>query len=152
MSDTYRTINDVLVELINNIWELEGNAVITDEFKDITNNDMHVIEAIGIGKGENMSAVAKKLNITLSSLTTAVNSLVRKAYVERQRSSEDRRVVEIRLTEKGEKAYLHHEEYHNQMIKAAISEMSPEEIPILVKMLKNLKVFFETYGQNKDGN
>ena len=108
MSDTYRTINDVLVELINNIWELEGNAVITDEFKDITNNDMHVIEAIGIGKGENMSAVAKKLNITLSSLTTAVNSLVRKAYVERQRSSEDRRVVEIRLTEKGEKAYLHH--------------------------------------------
>ncbi|MDY3729550.1 MAG: MarR family transcriptional regulator [Candidatus Choladocola sp.] len=152
MSDTYRTINDVLVELINNIWELEGNAVITDEFKDITNNDMHVIEAIGIGKGENMSAVAKKLNITLSSLTTAVNSLVRKAYVERQRSSEDRRIVEIRLTEKGEKAYLHHEEYHNQMIKAAISEMSPEEIPILVKMLKNLKVFFETYGQNKDGN
>ena len=79
MSDTYRTINDVLVELINNIWELEGNAVITDEFKDITNNDMHVIEAIGIGKGKNMSAVAKKLNITLSSLTTAVNSLVRKA-------------------------------------------------------------------------
>ena len=54
MSDTYRTINDVLVELINNIWELEGNAVITDEFKDITNNDMHVIEAIGIGKGKNM--------------------------------------------------------------------------------------------------
>ena len=152
MSDTYRTINDVLVELINNIWELEGNAVITDEFKDITNNDMHVIEAIGIGKGKNMSAVAKKLNITLSSLTTAINSLVRKAYVERQRSSEDRRVVEIRLTEKGEKAYLHHEEYHSQMIKAAISEMSPEEIPILVKMLKNLKVFFETYGQNKDGN
>ena len=99
-----------------------------------------------------MSAVAKKLNITLSSLTTAINSLVRKAYVERQRSSEDRRVVEIKLTEKGEKAYLHHEEYHNQMIKAAISEMSPEEIPILVKMLKNLKVFFETYGQNKDGN
>ena len=152
MSDTYRTINDVLVELINNIWDLEGNAVITDEFKDITNNDMHVIEAIGIGKAKNMSAVAKKLNITLSSLTTAINSLVRKAYVERQRSSEDRRVVEIRLTEKGEKAYLHHEEYHNQMIKAAISEMSPEEIPILVKMLKNLKVFFETYGQNKDGN
>lgn len=152
MSDTYRTINDVLVELINNIWDLEGNAVITDEFKDITNNDMHVIEAIGIGKAKNMSAVAKKLNITLSSLTTAINSLVRKAYVERQRSSEDRRVVEIRLTEKGEKAYLHHEEYHNQMIKAAISEMSPEEIPILVKMLKNLKVFFETYGQNKDSN
>ena len=47
MSDVYATINYVLVNLINEIWEVEGKAIITDEFKDITNNDMHVIEAIG---------------------------------------------------------------------------------------------------------
>ena len=42
------TINQVLVKLINEIWELEEKAIITDEFKDLTNNDMHVIEAIGL--------------------------------------------------------------------------------------------------------
>ena len=150
MSDTYRTINGVLVELINQLWDLEGNAIITDEFKDITNNDMHVIEAIGNDNGKNMSTVARKLNITVSSLTAAINSLVRKEYVERRRSSEDRRVVEIRLTEKGERAYRQHEEYHRQMVEAAIREMDPEEIPVLIKMLRNLKDFFETYGQTKD--
>ena len=44
MCDVYATINYVLVNLINEIWEVEGKAIITDEFKDITNNDMHVIE------------------------------------------------------------------------------------------------------------
>ena len=150
MSDTYRAINGVLVELINQLCDLEGNAIITDEFKDITNNDMHVIEAIGNDNGKNMSTVARKLNITVSSLTAAINSLVRKEYVERRRSSEDRRVVEIRLTEKGEQAYRQHEEYHRQMVEAAIREMDPEEIPVLIKMLRNLKGFFETYGQTKD--
>lgn len=147
MSDTYGAINGVLVELINHIWELEGNAIITEEFKDITNNDMHVIEAIGLHDQKRMSEIAKKLNVTTSSLTTAVNSLVRKGYVERERSTTDRRVVQVRLTQRGEKAYIHHEEYHREMIEAAIARMSPEEIPVLVKMLEDLQVFFENYGR-----
>ena len=49
MEDVYKMINHVLVNLINEIWELEEKAIITEEFKDLTNNDMHVIEAIGLG-------------------------------------------------------------------------------------------------------
>lgn len=108
--DAYRTINDTLVNLFNEIWELEKEAIITEEFKDITNNDMHIIEAIGLSGENTMSSVAKKLKITAGSLTTAVNALVRKAYVKRERSEEDRRVVYIALTEKGEKAFYHHEQ------------------------------------------
>ena len=48
--DAYKTINDTLVHLFNEIWELEEKAIITEEFKDITNNDMHIIEAIGLGE------------------------------------------------------------------------------------------------------
>ena len=99
--DAYRAINEILVHLFNEIWELEEKAVITDEYKDITNNDMHIIEAVGLGKGNNMTAIAKKLKITVGSLTTSMNSLVNKKYVVRERSAEDRRVVNIRLTKKG---------------------------------------------------
>ena len=91
MEDAYRAINDILVNLFHEIWELEEKAIITEEFKDLTNNDMHVIEAIGLGEGNNMSSIARKLNITVGSLTTAMNSLVNKAYVERRRSEKDRR-------------------------------------------------------------
>lgn len=146
--DAYRTINDTLVNLFNEIWELEKEAIITEEFKDITNNDMHIIEAIGLSGENTMSSVAKKLKITAGSLTTAVNALVRKAYVKRERSEEDRRVVYIALTEKGEKAFYHHEQFHRQMTNAVIEKLDDEEIDALVKMLKVFLHFSEVISHN----
>lgn len=146
--DVYATINYFLVNLINEIWEVEGKAIITEEFKDITNNDMHVIEAIGLGDGNNMSTIAKKLNITVGSLTTAVNSLVKKEYVDRYRSIEDRRVVYVRLLEKGEKAYQHHEDYHKQMTQAIVDKLDTSEIPVLLKTLDALTGFFMDYTRD----
>lgn len=149
--DAYKTINDVLVNLFYEIWELEEKAIITEEFQDISNNDMHIIEAIGLGQDRTMSAVARKLGITAGSLTTSVNSLVKKKYVERSRCEEDRRVVYISLTEKGKRAYYHHENFHRQMTNAGIENLSEEELPLLVKTLNNLAVFFRNYGDDKAG-
>ena len=151
MDEAYKAINDVLVNLINEIWELEEKAIITEEFKDLTNNDMHVIEAIGLGEGRNMSSIAKKLNITVGTLTTAVNSLVNKKYAVRRRSEEDRRVVFVSLTEKGERAYRHHEDYHRQMTRAILEKLEAEELPVLVKTLDALTEFFTGYSQKGAG-
>lgn len=150
MEDAYITINNILVNLINEIWELEEKAIITEEFKDLTNNDMHVIEAVGLGDGRNMSSIAKKLNITVGSLTTAMNSLVNKKYVERRRSEEDRRVVYVKLTAKGIKAYKHHEDYHRQMTQAILDKLDETEIPVLVKTLDALSEFFTGYSATSD--
>lgn len=144
------TINHVLVKLINEIWELEEKAIITDEFKDLTNNDMHVIEAIGLGEGKNMSSIARQLNITVGSLTTAMNSLVNKKYVERHRSEEDRRVVFVKLTSKGIKAYHHHEDYHRQMTQAILDKLDKKELPVLMKTLDALSDFFAGYSEKKE--
>ena len=67
--DNRKIINDVLVHLFNEILQLEEEAIITEEYKDITNNDMHVIEAVGIREPRNMSSVAKTLGITVGTLT-----------------------------------------------------------------------------------
>ena len=144
------TINHVLVKLINEIWELEEKAIITDEFKDLTNNYMHVIEAIGLGEGRNMSSIARQLNITVGSLTTAMNSLVNKKYVERHRSEEDRRVVFVKLTSKGIKAYHHHEDYHRQMTQAILDKLDEKELPVLMKTLDALSDFFAGYSEKKE--
>ena len=142
--DNREIINDVLVHLFHEIWELEEKAIITEEFKDITNNDMHIIEAVGLNGG-NMSGIAEKLRITVGSLTTSMNSLVKKGYVVRERSEEDRRVVYIRLTEKGDKAYYHHEQFHHQMVDAVMQELGDEEVNVLVKTLTDLSAFFRQY-------
>ena len=145
--DPHETINDILVNLFNEILKLEEEAIITDEFKDITNNDMHIIDAIGLSGENTMSVVAKKMGITAGSLTTAVNGLVNKKYVTRHRSEQDRRVVFLDLTEKGRKAYEHHREYHCRMTDAVIQKLDEKEIPILLKTLNGLSEFFRGYKE-----
>ena len=144
MEEAYTTINNVLVNLINEIWELEEKAIITDEFRDLSNNDMHVIEAIDMEEARNMSSVARSLGVTTGTLTIAVNSLVKKGYVERARSEEDRRVVLVSLSEKGKRAYLHHRQFHEQMIEAIVEELSEEEQAVLEKALVKLDRFFRS--------
>ena len=51
---TNRVLNEMLVKLFNKIMDAEEKAVITEEYKDITNNDMHIIEAIGIEEPRRM--------------------------------------------------------------------------------------------------
>ncbi|MCL2865587.1 MAG: MarR family winged helix-turn-helix transcriptional regulator [Lachnospiraceae bacterium] len=146
--DTRETINDILVNLIRDIWDLEEQAIITEEFQDISNNDMHIIEAIGMGVDSTMSMVAKKLGITAGSLTTSVNGLVNKKYVLRERGEVDRRVVYICLTDKGQKAYRHHAHYHQKLTEAVVASLEPAEIPVLLKALNHLSDFFRNYKED----
>ena len=146
--DNYHTLNDVLVNLFRDIMDIEQKAIITEEFQDITNNDMHVIEAIGTGKPKNMSAIARELSVTVGTLTIAMNSLVKKGDAVRERGKEDRRVVYISLTDRGKAAYEHHERFHRAMIDSISRDLSEEEMEMLVKTLAKLEQWFRGRQDN----
>ena len=135
-------LNEILVRLFRDIMNIEEKAIITQEFKDLTNNDMHVIEAIGMNEPKNMTSIARELSVTVGTLTIAMNSLVKKGYVVRERGKEDRRVVYISLSEKGRKAFEHHAEFHKEMIQGIRDELNPEEIKVLVQALTKLDRWF----------
>lgn len=141
--DHYGTFNDVVSNLFQEIMAIEGRTLITEEFADITNNDMHIIQAVGIDEPLNMSTVAAKMMVTVGTLTTAVNSLVKKGYIGRVRSEKDRRIVLLSLTEKGRRAYDHHRKFHEDMIRAMMKDLSEEESNVLVKALQNVSDFFK---------
>ena len=141
--DINSTLNELLVKLFRNINVIEERALRTEEYKDVTANDMHVIEAIGMEEPKNMTSVARSLDVTTGTLTISVNSLVKKGYVDRVRSEEDRRVVLVSLSEKGKKAFLHHQRFHDQMIETALEELSEEEQQVLEKTLGKLNQFFK---------
>lgn len=142
--DTYGTLNEVLVRLFRDIMDIEQQAIITQQFNNLTNNDMHVIEAIGVGNPKNMSSIARELSVTVGTLTIAMNSLVKKGYVTRQRGKEDRRVVYISLSEKGKEAYEHHARFHQKMIEGAVAGLSDNEIEVLIKALTKLNEWFRS--------
>ena len=141
----YETLNEILVSLFRDVNDIEQRAIITSEFSDITNNDMHVIDAIGLDSNKNMSSIARELAVTVGTLTISVNSLVKKGYVTRKRSNEDRRVVFISLSEKGVKAYYHHKRFHENMIDSVVEGLTDEELQALVRALTKLNAWFRSF-------
>ena len=136
-------LNKLLVQLFRDILDIEEKCLQNSEFSDLSVTEIHVIEAISIDKERTMSEVAYDLSITVGPLTTAINKLIKKGYVDRRRIEEDRRVVLITLTEKGKEVYKFHEEFHNDMIKYTIDSFSIEEETVLVSALKKISGFFE---------
>lgn len=141
-----QTLNEILVKLFRNINNIEEQSIRTEEYKDVTTNDMHVIEAIGVDSPKNMTAVARELGVTTGTLTISVNSLVKKGFVDRVRSEEDRRVVLVSLSDKGKRAHERHRLFHEEMIDAIVEQFTEEEKEILERTLKNLNAFFVNKG------
>lgn len=137
-----RGLNEMLVNLFNHVMDVEADAVITEEFSDITNNDMHIIEAVGINEPKNMSEIAGSLRVTVGTLTTNMNGLEKKGYIVRQRSEEDKRVVLVTLTERGRKAFFHHRDFHKKMIYSVVVGLDEEEKRLLYRCLIKLDKFF----------
>ena len=88
---TDETLNELLVRLFKDIMEIEGKCLVTEEFKDLSYNDFHVIEAIGVNEPKTMTTVAKLMGVTTGTLTKAMDGLTRKGYVIRERSTQDKR-------------------------------------------------------------
>ena len=147
---TDETLNELLVRLFKNIMEIEAKCLVTDEFKDISYNDFHIIEAIGTAEPKSMSTVAKLMRVTTGTLTKAIDGLTEKNYVIRERSRQDKRVVWVYLTDKGRAAYRHHEEFHRDMIAKVKGELNEQELPVLIYSLAKLIDYFQTaYGMEE---
>jgi len=143
MKNTISVLNELLVSTFNDILSIEQKALQSGVFKDLSVTEIHTIEAVGLDGSKTMSEVAGILGITVGTLTIAINHLVKKEYVERSKSAEDKRVVRINLTRKGIFAYKVHEKFHSDMVKAIIEELTQEEEQVLIKSLDKLNRYFK---------
>ena len=143
MTNTQELLNKLLVQLFNDILHIEENSLKNIDLIDLSMTEIHTIEAIGIKDAKTMGEIAHDLRITVGTLTTAITKLIKKGYVERKRIEEDRRVVLVNLTSKGEEVYKVHQVFHEEMICAMLSNFSDEEEQVLSKSLEKLNTFFE---------
>lgn len=145
-----KVLNELLVQLFNDILQIEEKTLKTGPLSDISVTELHTIEAIGMYSERTMSEVAQDLKITVGTLTSAVNKLIKKGYVERCRTEKDRRVVMIYATKKGKLAYRLHQKFHNDMIIQTIRGVNKEEEEVLISSLERLNLFFKEKYELKD--
>jgi len=145
--DINAALNEVFIKVFRNIIGIEERVIRSDGYRGATANDMHVIEAIGTGSPQNMTSVAKALSVTTGTLTISVNNLVKKGFVERVRSEEDRRVVLVYLTEEGKRIYVLHKKFHQDLVNRIVNRLDDREKRLLEKVLVNLNQYLKEMKQ-----
>ena len=94
MDKEVRKINDILVNLYNLVLKLEEDAIRKDSsHNNVSIKEVHTLVAIGTGRPKTMTHVANILGINVSTLTIAINRLVKKGYVISLRVVKDRIIV-----------------------------------------------------------
>lgn len=149
----HEELNHFFVHVFNQILAWEEQALSRVAARDLSVKELHVLEAVSDLAAENrntMTQTADALAIRVSSLTTAVNTLVRKGYLERGGEPGDRRVIRLWLTPKGEEANRLHAQFHARMVEEAASELEEGELDALLRSLRQLERFFyEMSRQNQ---
>ncbi len=141
--DTPKTvINELLVEVFNHILSIEGQSLRERGVK-VSMTEVHVLEAIDKSTIPTMTNIAKKVRVTVGTLTTSINRLVEKGYVTRYREEEDKRKVLIALTHKAKEVLRIHDSFHDEMIDSVITDMNLEEDEVLMQSLTNIRDYFK---------
>ncbi|MBO4941160.1 MAG: winged helix-turn-helix transcriptional regulator [Clostridia bacterium] len=138
-------LNYFLVHIFNHILSWEESSFKEMGISDLSLRELHVIEAVcNLKKSDKnrMSDIANYLSITPGSLTTSVNTLVKKGYLVRENDKNDRRVVLVVTSEKAEKVNDIHATFHSSMIEKVAEAVGDDESRVLVKTLEKLSIFF----------
>jgi DNA-binding MarR family transcriptional regulator len=139
----YNRINDYLVDIFNRVQVIEETSLRKSQFSDVSLKEMHTIEIIGKNTNVTPSDIARELMLTLGTVTTSLNKLEAKGYIERKRSKLDRRVVHLTLTKKGKLLDRLHRKFHKNMVIHIAEDMNEQEFEALAQVLKNLHKFLE---------
>ena len=137
-------INELLVDVFNHILSIESD-VLKKRGVRLSMTEVHVLEAIRNSETPTMGSVAQKLRVTLGTLTTSVNVLVRKEYVTRYSEENDRRKVYLKLTKSAINVLQIHDEFHNEMVSSLFKDLELEKDEALMKSLENISKYFKEH-------
>lgn len=145
--DSYTQLNDFLVNLFNDILRIEEHCLSSNEFKNLSIKEIHIIEAVcnasQTGGDNRASAIAEALGVTAGTLTVAVNTLERKGYLERRRDSGVKRVVRLFPTQSALEVNRIHSHFHHEMAASIIEVLNPEELVALTRGLHSIQRYFK---------
>ena len=138
-------LNEVIVDTYRSILRVEENILKRSDQTDLSISEIHMLEAVGKGKDRRrtISELAEVLNITLPSVTVAINKLMKKGYVEKVRGEEDGRIVYVSLTRQGRRIDSAHRYFHESMVRSIIRDMTESEMQALYIGVMKLDTFLK---------
>ena len=121
-------------------FNLISNKKLQDDLEklDLTPPQFYVLATIGYAGGLPFGEIGEKMMVTVSNLTGIVDRLEQKGVVARQRDAHDRRVIRVRLTEKGSKLYKNTIPLFEKSISQFFSPLDKSQQKELSSLLRKL--------------
>lgn len=138
MNDREQLMADSLVSIFEKVLVAEEKSVQKEYFSKLSLAELHTLDAIGPYESRTMTETAQILGITVGTLTVAVDRLVKKGFVERNKDAVDKRVVRISLTRDGKLAARMHGKFHKVLAKHILEPYDENEQDMLLGMVKEV--------------
>lgn len=142
-------LNELIVDTFTSISKMEQQTIRRFTKINLSLSEIHLIEAAAKGgeTGRTISDLAAELEITLPSVTVAINKLIKKGYAQKFKSEADGRVVFVKLTPKGRKVNSGHEYFHRNLTRNLSTQLTEEEKRVMIKGISKLKEYID--GRNE---
>jgi len=113
----------------------EMNLVYDNE---MSRNEFFILKTLYELGPKKSSDLSKMLNVSASHITAITDSLIEKKWIDRVRSVQDRRIVDIHLTEEGKKTLLLFEKKKTDFLLEKFNEFSEEDIKNFIILFNKL--------------
>lgn len=146
MTQFERSMNMLLIKLYRSVEKLEQEILSQKRGIPLTISEIHLLEGVASfdeAEGATISDISDYLDISLPSVTLAVNKLQKKGYVVKEKCSGDGRVVRVRLTREGRRAERAHQYFHRSMVRAALKDLTREETAAVLRGVQKLDAFMD---------
>jgi DNA-binding MarR family transcriptional regulator len=108
--------------------------------EEINRSEYIVLRYLKENGAQKVSTISKELKVTASHITSVADSLEKKALVTRDRSEEDRRVVEVALTIDGKSKIEKLEHKKSLYLYSTFDRLSNKEIKVLIQLFEKVNV------------
>lgn len=109
---------------------------------DITSAQWIILMRIANGSGRTSAELCRSLDYDTGSMTRMLDRLEEKGFILRQRSAEDRRIVELAITEQGRALYPQLRGASQRMLGRMLTGIPDAEVALLKSLLRRMLANF----------
>ncbi|SCM83220.1 Regulatory protein MarR [uncultured Sporomusa sp.] len=110
--------------------------------------EIHIIKVIGDQPGIFISEIARFFHVTRAVVSKSVLKLERNGYVRKEKDLNDKKRIQLYLTERGQAAFQAHERFHQEFdgqIYQYLDSLKEEELAVISLFLKKAQQMNERY-------
>ncbi|AIV88656.1 MarR family winged helix-turn-helix transcriptional regulator [Burkholderia pseudomallei] len=135
-------INDSVGYLMSRVKSLMTNMVTqrTQTELGITGTQATMLFMLAVGKCSTAAELAREYGIDASAITRLLDRVEKRGLLQRVRSSEDRRVVRLELTDEGRALTKRMPAIFRSVLDEVLDGFTPEEVGFLKSMLRRILV------------